>query len=200
MSFWDSITELFRSAEESTPGNAAVHELIVRDEEYLEGYEQWKRTHNSRRLLDWLEEQYATHKAGAPTDQGVGFLNLSSSKGFVIYFKELNYQPEEIAYFFDFLKERVLTLNYRSDISDRRIFSRRDWVETQERHYLKPINTFEEGELLHQAFGNITIQHELRDGVPHNLRLRATFYSDALYEEAHSFGALMIALAHRSPG
>ena len=195
MSFWESITELFRSAEESTPSNAAVHELIVRDNEFLLGYERWKRTHNSRRLLDWLVEQHASHRAGAPMDEAVGFLKLRSSAGFVIYFQHLNYQAEEIEYFFDFLKERVMALNYRSDISDRRMFSRKSWVETQERHYLKPINTYNSAELLDQQFGNITIEHELRDGAPHNLRLRATFYSDALYKDAHSFGALMMALA-----
>lgn len=195
MAFWDSVSDLFKSAEESTPGNAAVHELIVRDEAFLTSYEQWKRTHNSRRLLDWLVEQYATSKAGEPTDSGLGFLDLTSSKGFVIYFSRLNYTPEEIGYFFDFLKERVLTLNYRSDISDRRVFSRKDWVETQERHYLKPRNDFKVGELIDQGFGNITIEHELRNDVPHNLRLRATFYSDALYKAPASFGALMMALS-----
>lgn len=198
MAFWDSITELFRSADESTAANAAVHELIVRDDEFQEGYDKWKRTHNSRRLLDWLVEQYATYKAGQPTDAGVGFLNLSSSKGFVIYFGQLNYTPEEIEYFFDFLKERILALDYRSDISDRRVFSRKNWVETRERHYLKPNRDFESGTLMDQGFGNITIEHELRNDVPHNLRLRATFYSDAMYKDAASFGALMMALSAES--
>lgn len=198
MAFWDSITELFRSADESTAANAAVHELIVRDDEFQEGYDKWKRTHNSRRLLDWLVEQYATNKAGQPTDAGVGFLNLSSSKGFVIYFGQLNYTPEEIEYFFDFLKERILALDYRSDISDRRVFSRKNWVETRERHYLKPNRDFESGTLMDQGFGNITIEHELRNDVPHNLRLRATFYSDAMYKDAATFGALMMALSAES--
>ena len=194
MAFWDNITDLFRKAEESTPSEPAVHEVIERDEEYLAGYEQWKRTQGSHRLISWLQEQYATFKAGAGTDQGIGFLDISSSKGFVIYFGDLNYQNQEIEYFFDYLKERVQALDYRVAISDRRIFSRKDWVETQERHYLKPRTEFKDGQLLDQAFGNITIQHELRDSVPHNLRLRATVYSDALYKEGASFGALMMAL------
>ena len=200
MAFWDQITDLFRRADESSPGDPAVHELIERDADFLVGYERWKRTHNSRRLLDWLVEQYTTYRAGQATDAGIGFLDISSSKGFVIYFRDLNYSPEEIEYFFDFLKERVQTLDYRSDISDRRVFSRKDWVETQERHYLKPRKNYQEGELIKQAFGNITIQHELRNDRPHNLRLRATAYQDALYEEAASFGALMMALAAPDDG
>ncbi len=169
--------------------------MIERDEAYLAGYTQWKRTVASRRLLDWLVEQYATQRAGQPTDAGIGFLDLPGSKGFVIYFRELNYQPSEISYFFDFLKERVLTLDYRSAISDRRVFSRKSWVETQERHYLKPQVTFKAGELIDQSFGNITIQYELRDDVPHNLRLRATVYRDSLYKEGASFGAFIMAIS-----
>ena len=195
MAFWDDITNLFRKADESSPGDPAVHELIERDEAFLAGYERWKRTHNSRRLLDWLTEQYATHRAGERTDEGVGFLDTPSSKGFVIYFRQLGYNPEELEYFFDYLKERVQALDYRSDISDRRVFSRNDWVETQERHYLKPRKNYEHGKLINQAFGNITIQHELRNDVPHNLRLRATVYHDALYEDAATFGALMMAIS-----
>lgn len=195
MAFWDSITDLFRSAEESTPGNAAIHELIDRGEDYQTRYDQWKKTQGSRRLLDWIIEQYATHKAGQPADAGLGFLKLSTSAGFVIYIDSLNYQPEEFEFFFDFLKERVLALNYRSAISDRRVFNRKNWVETQERHYLKPKTDFSPTELIDQVFGNITIEHELRDGKPHNLRLRATFYSDALYKEANTFGALLMALS-----
>ena len=194
MSFWDQITNLFREAEESTSSAPAVHELIERDEEELTDYARWRETLGSRRLLDWLQDQYAVHRGNGRTDEAIGFLETASTKGFVIYFHQTNYTRREINHFFHYLKERVQTLDYRSDISDRRVFSRRDWVETQERHYLKPRKNYVEGELINQAFGNITIEFELRDDRPHNLRLRATVYQDALYREAESFRALMMAL------
>ena len=46
-----------------------------------------------------------------------------------------------------------------------------------------------------QSFGNIMIEFELRNDVPHNLRLRATVYNDSMYEAKGSFGALMMAFA-----
>ncbi|WP_245748505.1 hypothetical protein [Neolewinella agarilytica] len=193
MAFWDNIADLFRQAEESTPAKPAIHELIVRSPEEIADFERWKRTHNSRRLLDWLNQQFTFHLEGLPIDKGLGFLDTDSSRGFVIYLQELNYSKADIVHFFDFLKERIQSLNYRSDISDRRLFSRKDWVETQERHYLKPRIKLDENPI-QQQFGNITIQLEIRDDLVHNLRLRATVYNDSMYEEAASFRALMVAL------
>jgi hypothetical protein len=195
MSFWDQITDIFRSAEESSPAAPTIHELIDRDEATLADYDHWKRTLGRRRLLNWLTDQYAVNQGGGRTDEAVGFLDTNSSKGFVIYFHKTNYQKAEIQHFFDYLKERMMQLGYRSQISDRRIFPRRDWVETQERHYVKPRNKYREGSKLNQRFGNVMIEFELRNDVPHNLRLRATIYVDAQYEKPASFSALMMALS-----
>ena len=193
MTFWNQIKNIFTDAENSSPSVPTVHELIQRSEEDLTAYKHWKTTSGPRRLLDWLSNQYGRHKDGQSTDETIGFLNAQSSKGFVIYFRDMNYTREEITHFFHYLKERILTLDYRSDISDRRIFPRNHWIETQERHYLKPNIEYSEV-LMDQAFGNIMIEFELRDELPHNLRLRATVYNDSLFEAKGSFGGLIMAL------
>lgn len=190
MTFWNQIKTIFNQAEASTSSAPTIHELIQRDDEELVDYNRWKRTAGPRRLLDWLINQYGRHRDDQRTDETVGFLNTASSKGFVVYFREMNYTREEITHFFHYLRERVLALDYRPDISDRRIFPRRDWVETQERHYLKPQVDFTDPKM-NQAFGNIMIEFELRNDVPHNLRLRATIYQDHMYKAAGSFGGLM---------
>ena len=193
MSFWNQLKSIFQQAGESSPLAPTIHELIERSPEELTDYERWKRTAGPRRLLDWISNQYQKEKDGLGSDDTIGFLTTNSTTGFVVYFRQMNYTRAEITHFFDYLRERILTLNYRPDISDRRIFPRRDWVETQERHYLKPRIDFD-AERFDQAFGNITIQFELRDDEPHNLRLRATVYSDALYGDGLSFGGLLAAL------
>lgn len=193
MSFWNSVANIFRQAEASSPTEPTIHEMIARSPAELAAYEQWKRTAGSRRLLDWLSEQYEAFLKGGPQDEAMGFLNTNSSKGFVIYVGKTNYHREEMTHFFDFLKERILTLDYRSAISDRRIFPRRDWVETQERHYLKP-DVRPDAVPMDQRFGNIMIEYELRNDEPHNLRLRATVYSDSMYRAANNFGGLVTEL------
>lgn len=168
--------------------------MIERNEEELAAYEHWKTTAGPRRLFDWLLNQYDRHRDELPTDETIDFLNTPSSKGFVVYFHQMNYTREEITHFFHYLKERVQTLDYRINISDRRVFPSRSWVETQERHYLKPQVNYKDAKM-DQAFGNIMIEFELRNDVPHNLRLRATIYNDSLYEAKGSFGGLVMALA-----
>lgn len=190
MSFWDSISNLFRQAESSSINAPTIHEMIERTEAEREAYARWRRTESSRRLLGWIEEQYAAFHEGHPLDEAIGFLNTNSSKGFVLYVHKTNYSLEELTHFFDYFKEKILSLDYRPGISDRRIFPRRDWVETRERHYLKPNVNLNEA-ILNQGFGNITVELELRNDVPHNLRLRATVYQDSMYQDAGSFGALM---------
>jgi hypothetical protein len=194
MPFWDQIKNIFHSAEAGTPAAPTIHEMIERTEEDLAAYDHWKTTAGPPRLLDWLTNQYARHRDQLRTDETIGFLDTASTKGFVIYFGLMNYNREEITHFFHYLKERVLTLDYRNDISDRRIFPRRDWVETQERHYLKPRISYNEVKM-DQSFGNIMIEFELRNDVAHNLRLRATVYNDSMFEAGGSFGGLMMALA-----
>ena len=193
MTFWNQIKTIFNRAENSSAIAPTVHELIERTDEELAGYERWKTTAAPRRLLGWLGNQYARHEDGLSTDGTIGFLDVQGSRGFVIYFREMNYGREEITFFSHYLKERVLTLNYRSDISDRRIFPRKDWVETRERHYLKPKVDYDDA-VMDQVFGNIMIEFELRNDEPHNLRLRATKYNDALYKAEGSFGGLIMAL------
>lgn len=194
MPFWDQIKNIFQSAEAGTPTAPTIHEMIERTEEEMTAYSHWKTTTGPRRLLDWLTNQYGRHRDQLRTDETIGFLDSPSSKGFVIYFGQMNYTREEITHFFHYLQERVQTLNYRNNISDRRIFPRHDWVETQERHYLKPRIKYNEVKM-DQSFGNIMIEFELRNDVPHNLRLRATVYNDSMFEAKGSFGALMMALA-----
>lgn len=193
-SFWDQVKSIFQQAENSSPSQPLIHELISREENSLLDYERWKDTFAKRRLLDWLIDQYAVFKTNGRLDEAIDFLDTPSSKGFVLHFFQTKYSKEEATYFFDYLKELVLGLGYRSQISDRRVFSRNQWVETQERHYLKPRNSLVKDKLIEQKFGNITIELELRDDAVRNLRFRATIYQDALYKDADSFPSLMTAL------
>ena len=88
-------------------------------------------------------------------------------------------------------EERVRALNYRTQISDTRTYHRADWVETIQRHYLKPRPNFQEGKKMDQAYGNVMIELELRNDQVQNLRFRATSYQDRLFNDALEFKELM---------
>lgn len=193
---WDYFKNLFHKAEQSSPSQPLIHEMISRTLEEQEDYQHWKNTMVCRRLMDWLNSQYAIYRvAPRDIDEAVDFLDTPSSKGFVIHFNKTRYSKRDVTHFFDFLKEQVLALDYRSQISDLRTYNRPSWVETVERHYLKPsprIRTEPEkdGRFL-QKYGNIMIEMELRNDQVFNLRFRATSYKDSLFKEAREFEELM---------
>lgn len=149
-----------------------------------------------RRLVDWLSEQYAISRVlPNDIDDGFDFLDTPSSKGFVIHFYKTNYTLREATHFFDYLKEKVLQLEYWPQISDTRTYNRPGWVETVERHYLKPKPDFSNrNSPINQRFGNITIENILRDAQPYYLKFRVNSYNDHLFLQPEDFHELMQAL------
>ncbi|TAK30391.1 MAG: hypothetical protein EPO28_18805 [Saprospiraceae bacterium] len=192
---WSQITGLFKTVEESSSSNPVIHELIERGAEELALYEGWKCSLVCRRLTEWLWHQYGIWQAlPGEVDETIDFLDTPSCKGFAVHFHKTNYSRRDARHLFDYLKERVLTLPYRCQISDTRTYSQKDWVETVERHYLKPKPGFAEPSKLNQRFGNVTIELTLRNDAVHNLKFRATSYNDHLYASAEDFKDLMQAV------
>ncbi len=192
---WDYIKNIFREAEESSPSNPAIHAMIERSAEEREQYRQWLGSLVKRRLVDWLDNQYAIYRVTPDDiDEAMDFLNTPSSKGFVIHFYKTNYSRREVTYFFDFLKDQIKELNYKVQISDTRTYNRKNWVETVERHYLKPRSQFGKDKKIDQRFGNVTIESVFRNDQIYQLKLQATSYRDHLYGEAEEFRVLMQAI------
>lgn len=192
---WDYIKNIFKEAEESSPSNPAIHEVIERSDEERVQYEQWQGSLVKRRLVDWLDNQYAIYRVTPhDIDEAMDFLNTPSAKGFVIHFFKTNYNRQEVTHFFDFLKDQMKALDYKVQISDTRTYNRKDWVETVERHYLKPRPQFEKGKKIDQRFGNVTIELVMRNDQVYQLKLQATSYRDHLYREAEEFRDLMQAI------
>jgi len=184
--------DFFQQAEESSPSQPLIHEMIKRTEVERNDYEYWKRTVVCKNLLNWLSDQYAILKVlPNDTDEAIDFLNTPSSKGFVVHFYKMEYSQRDVTYLFDLLKEKILGLDYRIQISDRREFNRPDWVEKVERHYMKPKPDFMKAEKLNQRFGNVTVELLFRNDKVYQLKFRATIYKDHLFKEADTFQNLM---------
>lgn len=192
---WNYLKGLFTKSEESSPTQPYIHEVIERSEADRADYAHWKETLVCRRLIDWLNDQYAIFRVlPDDIDEAMDFLDTPSSKGFVIHFYKTQYSHRDVKFLLDYLKERVLELEYKTQISDTRTFNRAHWVETIERHYLKPKPNFMREGKFNQKFGNVTIDMSLRNDVPYNLKLQATIYKDHLFKEADEFQDLMQAI------
>lgn len=195
---WEYIKGLFQEEAESSPSQPFIHELIERSEEEKEAYELWKRTLSIRRLLDWINLQYASFLATgeANLDTSIDILNTPSSKGFVLHFDTDIHNVKNFKHLLDYLKERVLTINYKSYVSDNRTYSKtgrngNTWVENVQRHYLKPRVEITDDDKMIQQYGNIKIELLTRNDEIRNLKFSATHYSDHKFTVAESFQDLM---------
>lgn len=189
---WDHFKGLFKKAENSAPNQPLIHELIKRTETEQEDYEFWKKTLVCQRMLSWLNEQYIIFRLEPDNiDETVDFLDTPSSKGIVVHFSKTQYSIRDVTHFFDYLKEQVLRLNYRTQISDVRSYERNHWVETVQRHYLKPRPKQNTAGQFIQQFGNIMIELTLRNDQIFNLKFRATTYKDHKFADADEFPKLM---------
>ena len=185
---WDSFKKMFQSAEKSTPSNPLIHEVIKRSDEEKAAYELWKTKLVKRRLIDWLNQQHVNYLVNPKgTDEAIDFLNTPSSKGLVIHLDTTRYSKEEAIFLMDYLKEKVLELNYKSYTSDVRTYTKKDVVESIQRHYLKPRINFDPKKKIKQAFGNITIELLLRNEKLIHLIFRANSYQDRKFENVNDF-------------
>ena len=192
MNVWDFFKNLFQEVEESSPSKPLIHEEINRSEQELQTYQAWKKSLDYRRTIDWLNDQYAIWQVlPQDIDDSLVFLNTPSSKGFAVHFQKTKIGAQQATLLFDYLKEKVLTLNYRPQVSDTRTWSANSVVQTTERYYLKPRTSKTAEGKIKQLFGNITIELLHKNNVPFNLKFRSTSYNDRLYLPPDDFKVLM---------
>ena len=173
------------------PSKPLIHEAIKRNEKELEKYANWKASLEHRRTVDWLNDQYAIWQVlPDDIDDSILFLNTPSSKGFAVHFDNGKITPDQSSHLLDFIKERVLMLNYRPQVSDTRTWSEKKVVKTVDRYYLKPRTSKTPDGKIKQIFGNITLELLHKDNKPFNLKFRATAYNDRLYHPPPGFSGL----------
>ena len=190
---WQYFQQLFQKEATSSKTQPLLHESIVRSEEEIAQYEKWKNSYIKKQILKWIGSQYGLFLTeGIASDKNIIFLENVSVKGFAIYFSNLGYNVLEINYLFDYLKEKILGLNYKSSVSDIRTYTKGMVVESTAKYYLKPsLKNMLGNPPFNQEFGNISIELIYQDEIPKTLKFSATNYNDRSYQKAKPFGQLM---------
>lgn len=182
--FFDQIKRLFTNT--GTPHQPVVHEEIVRSEDELEAYNTWCRSMQRDRLLDAFRPYLVGGEAEVIHQLPLSIIDSPSAKGFYLSLDSDTLPHKELQHFFDFLKDRVLELGYKVQVSDIRSSVEQETVKTKERHYLKPrvYGAITDDGLFNQKYGNITIEHVRLNDRPDSLSFRVSPYSDRNYTAA----------------
>ena len=188
--FFEFFKNLF--GQEAKSGEPLVHEMIKRDEDDLQAYNLWKSSARKERVIEHLKLEYIQNK-NQENITGATFYNIDQPaiKGFQLNYDQEFSTKKEFQFLFDYLRDRVLELEYQVYISDSRSFIKNDSAESIERHYLKPkLRKDADNKFVH-LYGNITITHHLIDDEPGFLRFTANIYQDRKYAAAADFEELV---------
>ncbi|WP_051049925.1 hypothetical protein [Nafulsella turpanensis] len=166
-----------------------VKEELKRNERYLQHYKVWKESSYLADLLRAVEVSYHSKKNRKEGMYHMHLFQSAPANGFA-----LSYHPaigaRSFQFLFDYLRDQVLQLDYRLQNTDRHIRDRGTYVQTTEKHYLKPNSPLHQ-KLNNQRYGNILLEHVLIDQQPSYLKLLVNVYSDHLFTEALSFDDLL---------
>ena len=190
---WQYFQHLFQKTEQSSKTQPILQETIVRSAAELIAYEEWKERMVKKQLINWLETEYANFlKDGQSNDKSILFLDEPSSKGFAIRFSALRYNTTQANQLFDYFREKVLALNYRTYSADIRTYTKGQIIESLAKYYLKPsLKNMLSGPPFNQEFGNVSIELICQNDLPTLLKFSATVYNDRSYQPAKHFGTLM---------
>ena len=187
MNFWNKLKDWFKEEEQSSPTKPFVKEWLERTEEEKQDLLKWKL---SDTCLDFCSLVYDSFSQNE-NHPYLTFLKSPYSSGFSFNFQKGNYKLRDAQRFMDFLREKVLDLNYIKQMSDYRLYTKNGKTERIERFYQKPRVKLTEKNQMDQLFGNVIIELTIREEEPLNLKFQVNRYSDRNYTESQSFEKLM---------
>lgn len=172
-----------------------LHEPLERKQEEKEAFKNWQESHQRQQMLDFIDHQYQL----ALKEQGDGamfrMMKGNTSNGFMLRYPT-GISSGDFTHLFDFLKERIRSMGYVVYTSDRRIYDRPEYVETIDRHYLKPsikakLRMEENKEKFGQLYGNVHIELYKVDDRPTHIRFLCHNYQDHKFYDALDFRELI---------
>lgn len=191
MSFKSLINKIFGNP--SDPKLLKERTTLLRSEKEKQLYQIWLENQKDSFIAEF-KNQLFERKEGDIPQSGIQIQLLISpaSNGFICAMNPNEYDKNHYMCFFDFLKEKVLELNYKLYLSDVRYEEMEDYVSECQRHYLKPRYSLKEiPKKFNQQFGNLTIEYLLKDSKPVHVKFLCQPYRDSKFTDAKDFLSLM---------
>lgn len=195
MSFWDKFLRRLlgeSQAEENfeTSGNkqALVHEVLRRSPSFKQQYFQWVNEGKFAEPLRRIYEAYWLKRQNVAMSWEVHLLQMPYANGFALAFPAHELGQQDFVFLFEYLKDRVLSLNYRLADASYKMYDRGECVETVEQYHLKPrVQWGENSGVYQQEFGNVTLELTKVDDLPAYFKVVASIYSGRQYSQARHF-------------
>lgn len=168
-----------------------LEEPLSRSPTDKQAYWHWLNEGAYRTLLSEVRKGYELKKKqviGGKLE--VHILKSNQSNGIAVTYPQ-QLSARVFQHFFDLLRDRAQNLGYQHYTSGRRVFDRTNYIETIDKHYLKPPRRGLKEPPFDQHYGNILIELIWIDRQPSFLRLMAHVYSDHLFSAPRTFDELL---------
>ncbi|MEZ4981464.1 MAG: hypothetical protein R2769_07750 [Saprospiraceae bacterium] len=128
---------------ESSANNPYLHELLERDNVWLESYKDWLSTSELDDVIAWVHGQwFLFHDNMESMDEGIDFLQTPSSKGLVLYFRRWEKTHHKSLILFRIFKRPGFKVELAVQVADIRVYLNNDKEERLERYYLNQGSNF----------------------------------------------------------
>lgn len=191
MSFFDQIIgKIFPRQENPSP--TSIKEILKRTDKEQKKYLDWLSERHHEPLVKAISQAYFYKKTQISSSIKIHLFNSQGAEGFAI-----DYMPdigqENFQHLFDYLKNRILEINYFLQASERRILDKGSYVETTQKYYLKPKwkHALKDQNILNQLYGNILIELIHIDRQPGYIKFLVTHYQDRLFTPALDYDELI---------
>ena len=174
-------------------GNEKVShkENFVLTDDQISEADRWMNSTEGAELLKRVLKNYYFKKNQINEQPQVHLFSSKYANGFAVSFEDpLN--PNSFEKLFHSFAARCLQIGYKKVSLDRKIEDQGQKVVEIEKFYFKPpLQMPEEGELISQLYGNVSLEKYTVDNSPSYLKLLTTVYSDRLYRDALPFEDFM---------
>ena len=195
--FFDDLLKKIFPARGSHPPLSVKENFLLKDKD-LQELVVWDHSEASKALYDLVYRNYHYKRAQINESPEVHVFSSVYANGFA-----LSYGPPLDANSFSLLflglSRRIIALGYEQVSLDRKLEEVNEQVKETEKFYFKPpLQIPQEGALISQLYGNISLEKIRINQQPSYFKLLAAVYSDRLYHDAKPFDELMDRLFERT--
>jgi len=195
--FFDDLLKKIFPARGSHQPLSVKENFLLKDKD-LQDVEVWDHSEASKVLYDLVYRNYHYKRAQINESPEVHVFSSVYANGFA-----LSYGPpldvNSFSLLFLGLSRRIIALGYEQVSLDRKLEEVNEQVKETEKFYFKPpLQLPQEGALINQLYGNISLEKIRINQQPSYFKLLAAVYSDRLYHDAKPFDELMDRLFERT--
>jgi|UniRef100_UPI004047A514 hypothetical protein len=195
--FFDDLLKKIFPARGSHQPLSVKENFLLKDKD-LQDVEVWGHSEASKVLYDLVYRNYHYKRAQINESPEVHVFSSVYANGFA-----LSYGPpldvNSFSLLFLGLSRRIIALGYEQVSLDRKLEEVNEQVKETEKFYFKPpLQMPQEGALISQLYGNISLEKIRINQQPSYFKLLAAVYSDRMYHDAKPFDELMDRLFERT--